>query len=101
MKVRFEQTGGWGNPLGRYCELDTEQLEAPEAEALRTLVKDSRLSRSRKVGSPDARDAVAYTVRVERGGKVVEIAADDATLPERLRPLVEFLQRRARPRPGA
>lgn len=98
MKVRFEQSGGWGNPLGRVCELDTQHLDPNEAEQLQTLVAQSQIEESTDARSPEVRDAVNYEIVIEEGEQAHRIRADDMTLPDSARPLVKFLQSRAKPR---
>jgi len=100
MIVRFEQSGGWGNPLGQVCELDTDKLGAADARTLRELVQRANVSKTRSARSGAARDATIYRLHIEGEGATVDLELDDSTLPESLEPLVEFLRRHARPRTG-
>jgi len=98
MKVRYEQSGGWGNPLGKTCELDTEQLDHQDAETLKKLVEQSQVGRSMEARSPHARDAINYEITIEEGEQRFQVRMDDTTLPEKMMPLIDFLQSRAKPR---
>ena len=100
VRVTFVQSGGVvGAP--RRCELDTARLPRDEARELESLVTDSQLLASGDHRSPAGRDLRLYEIRVETGAETVSVTFDDLTLPERARPLVGFLRRKARPRGGA
>jgi hypothetical protein len=98
MRIRFEQSGGWGNPLGKIADVDTDRLDPADAAVVERLVEQAARQGSFDNRSEAARDATSYTISIEGGGQTCEIRADDVTLPDNARPLVEFLQSRATPR---
>jgi hypothetical protein len=99
VKVSYRQTGGFAG-LGRGADLDLEALPSAEATRLRKLVEQARLGDLRARGPSTARDLVGYEIAVEGDdGKRVVARFDDATVPESATPLVEALQKRARPVP--
>ena len=96
MKLTFRQTGGFaGLSLG--CEIDDAELTRAEAARLRRLVRRGRLE---DVAAPaDARDVTTYQITIETPGGVRRATFHDLAVPEGLQPLLDFLQRRAGPRP--
>jgi hypothetical protein len=99
VKVKFRQSGGIvGVPRG--CELDSASLPAAQARKLARLVKAAGLDEDASHQSPAARDASQYEITVEHDdGRPAHVRADDATAPEALWPLLEFLQTCATPQP--
>ena len=95
MKVSYEESGGFAN-LTRGCVLDTDQLPPAEAAQLESLVETGQVPQSLAARSPRARDAMQYDLTIERAGKSHTISVDDLTLPPKLRPLVQFLQKHAK-----
>ncbi|MGH7655591.1 MAG: protealysin inhibitor emfourin [Gemmatimonadaceae bacterium] len=100
VRVTFVQSGGVVGAR-RGCELDTSQLPRDEARELESLVTDSQLVASGDHRSPGGRDLRLYEIHVENGAQTVRVTFDDLTLPERARPLVGFLRRKAGPRGAA
>jgi hypothetical protein len=98
MKVLFEQSGGWGNPLGRICKIETDELDAKTSEQLAKLVKAAKLGSIASSVSPLGRDMIQYRIEIEDGAKTTTATFDDTGMTEAARPLIEFLQSRARPR---
>lgn len=96
MKLTFRQSGGFaGLSLG--CEIDEADLPRAEATRLRRLVRQCRLE---DVAAPaGARDVTTYEITIEAPGAVRHATFHDLAVPERVQPLLDFLQRRARPRP--
>lgn len=100
MRVTFVQSGGVVGAR-RGCELDSSQLSRDEARELESLVTESQFVASGDHRTPAGRDLRLYEIHVENSGKTVRVTYDDLTLPERARPLVGFLRRRAKPRGAA
>jgi hypothetical protein len=96
MKLTFRQSGGFaGLSLG--CEIDDATLPRAEAARLRRLVQQCRLE---DVAAPaGARDVTTYEITIETPGGVRRATFHDLAVPERAQPLLDFLQRRAAPRP--
>ena len=97
MRVRFRQSGGVAGVV-RGCELDSASLPPDEARELESLVRASGLAASHGRRSSGGRDLRSYEIIVESDDGRVEFTFDDATLPERARPLLSFLRRNAGPR---
>jgi hypothetical protein len=100
VRVTFVQSGGVVGAR-RACELDSSQLSRDEARELESLVTESQLLASGDHRSPRGRDLRLYEIQVDNGAKTVSVTFDDLTLPERARPLVGFLRRKAKPRGAA
>ncbi len=73
--------------------IDTETLPSTEAERLHRLIEQASffdLPASLKSNAPGG-DRFQYRVKVEQGRKRKEIFADEAAVPETLRPLLDYL----------
>ena len=99
VRVTFVQSGGVVGVLRR-CELDSSCLPPGEARELESLVKESGLAASGAFLSAPSRDLRLYEIQVESEAGNVSVKFDDATLPERARPLLSFLRRNAKPQGG-
>jgi hypothetical protein len=97
MKVCFVQSGGFAGAI-RGCEVNTADLEAPDAEQLRRLVQESGLVKSHRVVSEQARDARQYEITIEDERSGISVTFDDQNVPASARTLLGFLQQRAKPR---
>ena len=106
-KIRFLQTGGFAG-LVRGCELVPEALDGKERDELLRLLRGSGLAEgaagrpTSAVRGPDrnrARDVIQYEIEIESVSGTVRLDLDDLDLPEKVAPLVAFLQRHARPVP--
>jgi len=96
MKLTFRQSGGFaGLSLG--CEIDDAVLPRGEAAQLRQLVEQSGLV---DVATPaGARDVTTYQITIETPDGVRRATFHDLAVPEPMRPLLDYLLRRAGPRP--
>lgn len=97
MKVCFVQSGGFAGAI-RGCEVNTADLEAPDAEQLRRLVLESGLVKSHRWVSEQARDARQYEITIEDERNDISVSFDDQNVPAAARTLLGFLQQRAKPR---
>lgn len=95
MKLRFRQTGGFGG-LVMGCDLDTGTLSPPEAQELARLIKQANLERTQTKRSDKARDLQNYEIAVEGEGITTKATFDDMSMPANMKPLLDFLRRRAR-----
>lgn len=97
MKVCFVQSGGFAGAI-RGCEVNTADLEAPDAEQLRRLVQESGLVKSHRWVSEQTRDARQYEITIEDERSGICVTFDDQNVPASARTLLGFLQQRAKPR---
>jgi hypothetical protein len=105
-KIRFRQTGGFAG-LVRGSELTPESLDAKTRARLERLLAKSGLAAggaarasSDSVGTRDpASDLIQYELDIETSAGTEHFVFDDSDLPEKVAPLVEFLQERAGPMP--
>ena len=98
MKLKFRQEGGFaGLFLG--CDLDSASMSAEDAAALEALIVKSALQSLKAKGPDAARDMAGYEIVVDGPEGTVELRFDDATIPEGLDDLLEFLRERSVPQP--
>jgi hypothetical protein len=95
MKVNFRQSGGFaGLVLG--CDLDTQTMAAAEAGELLRLVRQAGLEKVGTKTSTKGADLTRYEIVVTDNGRSIKAVVDDMTIPDNVRPLMEFLSRRSR-----
>jgi hypothetical protein len=97
MKVSYLQTGGIMGAR-RSFETNTRELPAAEQAKLLKMLEESGLthkSLGERLGK--ANDAFTYEIKLDDGQKICTARFDDVTMPERMRPLVEYLRERAGP----
>ena len=101
-KIRFRQTGGFAG-LVRGCEIAPEDLSAKDRAELTRLVEKSGLAEKKtgaaKGAAGPARDLVGYEIEIETDAGTAKAHLDDLDLPEAAAPLVDWLQKRAKPVP--
>src|SRR5262249_4466230 len=100
MRVEFERSGGFGG-LRRVCTVDGAALPPDDARRLCDLVHTARffdlppqIAAERPGG-----DRFPYRVTVDDGERRHVVALDAAAVPDGVRPLVDWLSRRATPAP--
>jgi len=99
MRISYREAGGFAG-LSRGADLDLESLPPAQAGRLRKLVERARLRDVETRGPSAARDLVGYEIAIEDDdGRTVVARFDDASVPESATPLLEALQKRARPIP--
>ncbi|NER24227.1 MAG: hypothetical protein F6J86_12900 [Symploca sp. SIO1B1] len=96
MKITFRQSGGFAG-LVRGCDLDTDSLNSNEAEQLETLVQQSKIMQTQSSSTPQANDLRSYQFLIEAPVGKYQVSFDDMSLPEDVRPLLKYLQNRAKP----
>lgn len=75
------------------AQIDTDTLPSTEADRLRRLIEEARffdLPTTLQSNTPGG-DRFQYHITVEEGGKRKEVFADEAAVPESLRPLIDYL----------
>lgn len=95
LSVSFTQSGGFAG-LVRGCTLDAATLD-PAARAELGRLVDACGSDSFAAGAAESRDRKRYAIEIRRGDERITIECDDATFPDRARPLAAFLAGRAGP----
>ncbi len=87
MRVALTRSGGFTGTRA-HVELDSETLTPADAEQLRRLVAATDFSASRSIAS---RDAFAYDLVVDDGGRLRTCRTDDASMSGPTRALIEWL----------
>ncbi|MBI3803275.1 MAG: hypothetical protein HY282_05885 [Nitrospirae bacterium] len=97
MKIDFSRSGGFAG-IRLTALIDTETLPSAEAQQLCRQVEESGIFDLPAVLRSDAPggDRFQYRVKIEDGNRKKEIIADEAAVPESLRPLLDDLTDRAR-----
>lgn len=95
MKMVFKRTGGFA-PSMIGCILDTERMPADEAQQLQALVKSADLFNQQTQEAKSARDVHYFNFQVENDeGVIHQVRFDTVTLPDAVRPLMEFCKQRS------
>ena len=98
MRIALELSGGYGGlfakqPLTYW--IDTQDMPKETREKLLELIRDSGLLKDEirpAAGDARARDTFSYRLSVQDGDRTAELACDDVTAPESIRPLLGFLK---------
>jgi hypothetical protein len=102
MRVEFERSGGFGG-LRRVCTVDEGTLPPDEVRQLRDLVQAAGFFdlpaevTARRPGG----DRFHYRVTVDDSERRHTVVLDEVAVPDGVRPLVDWLSRRATPAPLA
>ncbi|MER3434470.1 MAG: hypothetical protein C4288_13855 [Leptolyngbya sp. ERB_1_1] len=96
MRVTLEQSGGFAGLMITKA-IDTQDLPPSEAKQLEALVKESNFFQLTSIveSSPQP-DRFGYTISVEMNGRTHTIDVSETNMPEKVRPIVEWMQARAR-----
>lgn len=92
MKIDFVRSGGFaGLRLAR--SFDTAQLPDAQAKKIQGLVEAAAFFEVPEPEQAQAviQDSIQYRLTVSSGARTREIEATDSTMPEQLRPLVNYL----------
>jgi len=100
LKITYHESGGYAG-LFRGAKLDADQLPAAEARKLRQLVEKAGLAKVASARSEGIPDLVLHNLEVETDAGKFKLSFDDITLPDSIRPLIEFLAKRSKPMPLA
>jgi hypothetical protein len=99
MKISFERTGGFAG-MRMVTTVDVDSLPASEAAMLRKLVADVDFFNLSEIPAGKAiPDGFQYAITVEGDGKQRTIQVAEASIPDKLRPLLKDLSVRARSQP--
>ncbi len=95
MKVSFRRSGGFaGMFMG--CEIDTSAQKDSDSSELESLVKSSGIMTQSSQRVPQARDVFQYSFDIEADGSKHSVTLDQLSVPEPVKPLVEFLMKRSK-----
>jgi hypothetical protein len=98
MRIHFERSGGFGGQaMKRSAVVDSATLSEEEARELYELVGAANFFALPAAPPPRASqpDAFSYSITVEDGGRQHTVRLSEADVPESLRPLLDWLRRRA------
>lgn len=96
MKIKFRQSGGYAG-LIMGCELDTNLLSPKEATKLKSLVEQSDIFQTKSTRSENTADLINYEITIETKKAKHQVRFDDLSLPEKVLPLLNYLQSQAKP----
>lgn len=95
MKVVYKRHGGFA-PMAVACTVDTDTCPPDDAKQLEHLVATSGIMQSPGRTVAGARDVRYHSVTVDQNGQHAEVTFDDISIPSEVRPLIDFLQSRAK-----
>jgi hypothetical protein len=96
MKIDFERTGGFAG-LRLAVSVDVDNLPDQEAQALRKLVNDADFFNFSDAHPGKAvPDSFQYKVTIENNQQKRTVQVGDMSVPDKLRPLIDDLNQRAR-----
>lgn len=98
MQIKFRQSGGYAG-LIRGCDINSDSLSVGEAAELQSLVEQSGILNLKSKQTAKAADLIGYEITLETRDGIHQVSVDDLSLPERAIPLLDYLQKRARPIP--
>jgi hypothetical protein len=79
--------------------VDVKLLPADEAAELQTLIERSDVLQTSSQFTPKARDLHVYEITVETVQGAHRLELDEGSMPQSLKPLLNYLTHRARPMP--
>lgn len=86
MKLSFRKSGGFA-PIFVGCQFDTESVPCPELEKI---VETSGILSEKSKRVEGARDVFYYTFDVEFDGRKNKVTLDQLSVPETVKPLLEY-----------
>ncbi|MGQ9468240.1 MAG: protealysin inhibitor emfourin [Nitrososphaerales archaeon] len=97
MKIYFERSGGLAG-MRIVATLDTDSLPSDEAHQIQAMVTGAKFfDLPSKLPQPKkGADYFQYKITVEKEGRKHTVETSDATMQPALRPLVDFLVKKAR-----
>jgi hypothetical protein len=98
MKISVRRSGGLAN-IGAHAEVDTSKLPREKADELQRLVRGASLPDQPPppLRAAHAADVYQYDITVDDGKSPKTYRADDLTMPEQWRSLVDFLLKQSEP----
>ena len=99
MRIKYERTGGFAG-MKMSLEVDTQELPEDQAEKLIDLLDDADFEElpAKLLPARPGMDQFTYKVEIDgkRGRHAIETS--DSAIPEKVRPLIDFLGELARTR---
>ena len=77
-------------------QFDTDAHPGPEAEELLALVQSSGILSKRDMRMEKARDVYLYTWQITDKGKDYSVTIDQLSMPDEVKPLLDFCMARAK-----
>ena len=95
--INYQQSGGFAG-ISRSIEIDSDTLDAEEQVRLEQLINDAdffelEVDSLKTNGLPDE---YQYVIVIEKEGKKRSISVRDSLMPDKLRPLINYLSRKTR-----
>ncbi|MFO3797064.1 MAG: protealysin inhibitor emfourin [Anaerolineales bacterium] len=96
LKIQFERSGGFAGMKIRFS-LDEKDLSAEERERLLEMLRQAGVfDQPRLPIPPSGADRFTYRLTIANRGEVYTIEVDEDSMPQEMRPLVEYLNLKAR-----
>lgn len=96
MRVTLEQSGGFAGLLIDKT-IDTKDLSASEAQQLEELVRASNFFQLNSIVEAFPQpDRFGYTLTIEMNGRTHSLEMSETNMPEAVRPIVDWVQKRSR-----
>lgn len=96
MRVCYVQSGGFIGAI-KSCEVNTADLEPPEADQVKRLVRDSGFIQSGNFLSEQTRDHKQYEITIEDDTNSICVSFDEHNIPPEAQTLLSYLQNHAKP----
>jgi hypothetical protein len=94
MKITFWQTGGFAG-LNKVAEINSEQLSDQECELLSLLVNQSTFFEIPEPVQQVRPDEEQYAITIESSGRSRTLHVGRSQLPDQIKPLIEYVAKRA------
>lgn len=95
MKLYFRKSGGFA-PIFQGCQFDTTANRNEDSQELEALVAAGKILNQTSKKVPQARDVFYYTFDLELDGKTNSVTFDQLSVPDEVKPLLEFCLARAK-----
>ncbi len=92
MKLYFRRSGGFA-PIFMGCNFDTAENPSSDVEEL---IHSSGIINETSKKVPQARDVYYYTFDIEIGEQKNKVTFDQLSVPERVKPLLDFCMKHAK-----
>ncbi len=97
MQIAFERSGGFAG-IKLNSQIDLDKLSQNEADTLRTCLDESGffVLPSELKNKESQADRFCYKLTIKQGLKEHTIMATETCLPETLKPIIDFMQKKAK-----
>lgn len=96
MRVYFNKSGGFA-PIFQGCVLDSTNSDPALLEELASLIEKSGIMQMASKRVPQARDVFIYGFEIELDdGRKNKLSLDQLSVPDEVKPLLEFLLGRSK-----